>query len=53
MPTDLPPAIRSPREGTLSTSPLPDLPTGGTDLRAMLEAVEEANDRRGAQKDWW
>jgi transcriptional regulator with PAS, ATPase and Fis domain len=41
MPADLPPAIRTPREVTPSASPLPELPTNGTDLRAMLEAVEE------------
>jgi DNA-binding NtrC family response regulator len=56
MPTDLPPAIRTPRDVTPSASPLPELPTNGTDLRAMLEAVEErmigeALERTGGNKN--
>ena len=41
---------------TPSASPLPELPTNGTDLRAMLEAVEErmigeALERTGGNKN--
>ncbi len=56
MPMDLPPAVRTPRDVTPSTAPMPELPTNGTDLRAMLEAVEErmigeALERTGGNKN--
>jgi DNA-binding NtrC family response regulator len=56
MPADLPPAIRTPREAPPSSAPMPELPTNGTDLRAMLEAVEErmigeALERTGGNKN--
>jgi DNA-binding NtrC family response regulator len=56
---DLPPNVRNPRE--IQTNPnysaaIPDLPDEGTDLRAMLEAVEErmiaeALERTGGNKN--
>jgi DNA-binding NtrC family response regulator len=55
--TDLPPAIRTPRALTPSKgNPMPGLPQDGTDLRAMLEAVEdrmigEALERTGGNKN--
>jgi DNA-binding NtrC family response regulator len=53
---DLPPSVRIPRETTPMGSPLPELPENGTDLRAMLEAVEdrmigEALERTGGNKN--
>jgi DNA-binding NtrC family response regulator len=54
---DLPPAIRTPRAVTPSKgNPIPGLPEDGTDLRAMLEAVEdrmigEALERTGGNKN--
>jgi DNA-binding NtrC family response regulator len=53
---DLPTSIRTPREITHTGSPLPELPKDGTDLRAMLEAVEdrmigEALERTGGNKN--
>jgi DNA-binding NtrC family response regulator len=54
---DLPPGVRTPRPGTSkSKTPLPELPEDGTDLRAMLEAVEdrmigEALERTGGNKN--
>ncbi len=53
---DLPPAIRSPRAITPLSTPIPELPKDGTDLRAMLEAVEErmigeALERTGGNKN--
>jgi len=56
MPVDLPPAIRTPREVTPPASPQLELPSNGTDLRAMLEAVEErmigeALERTGGNKN--
>jgi DNA-binding NtrC family response regulator len=53
---DLPPTVRSPRETTPLGSPIPELPKDGTDLRAMLEAVEdrmigEALERTGGNKN--
>jgi len=53
---DLPPAIRNPREPERHQAPMPELPTNGTDLRAMLEAVEErmigeALERTGGNKN--
>src|SRR4029077_1530614 len=56
MPADLPTAIRTPRDITPLTAPMPELPTNGTDLRAMLEAVEErmigeALERTGGNKN--
>ena len=52
---DLPPQIRAPRSVTGKT-PIPGLPEDGTDLRAMLEAVEErmigeALERTGGNKN--
>jgi DNA-binding NtrC family response regulator len=55
--TDLPPTIRTPRALTPSKgNPMPGLPQDGTDLRAMLEAVEdrmigEALERTGGNKN--
>jgi DNA-binding NtrC family response regulator len=56
MVADLPPAIRNPREPERQHAPMPELPTNGTDLRAMLEAVEErmigeALERTGGNKN--
>jgi DNA-binding NtrC family response regulator len=53
---DLPVTIRTPRETTPLGTPLPELPKDGTDLRAMLEAVEdrmigEALERTGGNKN--
>ena len=53
---ELPVAIRSPRRMTPKETPLYDLPEDGTDLRAMLEAVEarmigEALERTGGNKN--
>jgi DNA-binding NtrC family response regulator len=54
---DLPPAIRTPRATTPATgTEIPELPKDGTDLRAMLEAVEdrmigEALERTGGNKN--
>jgi DNA-binding NtrC family response regulator len=53
---DLPASIRIPRETTPAGAPLPGLPENGTDLRAMLEAVEdrmigEALERTGGNKN--
>jgi transcriptional regulator with PAS, ATPase and Fis domain len=55
--TDLPSAVRTPRALTPSKgNPIPGLPEDGTDLRAMLEAVEdrmifEALERTGGNKN--
>jgi DNA-binding NtrC family response regulator len=56
MVADLPPAIRAPRDITPAPGPIPELPSNGTDLRAMLEAVEdrmigEALERTGGNKN--
>ena len=53
---DLPVAIRSPRNPTPKETPMVGLPEDGTDLRAMLEAVEErmigeALERTGGNKN--
>jgi DNA-binding NtrC family response regulator len=53
---DLPQALRIPREAAPPRTPLPELPKDGTDLRAMLEAVEdrmigEALERTGGNKN--
>jgi DNA-binding NtrC family response regulator len=54
---DLPATFRGPRTTTLKdTTPIPGLPEDGTDLRAMLEAVEdrmigEALERTGGNKN--
>lgn len=53
---DLPTPLRAPRSVTPPTTPLPQLPEDGTDLRAMLEAVEdrligEALERTGGNKN--
>jgi DNA-binding NtrC family response regulator len=53
---DLPPQIRTPRSLTPKPTPIPGLPEDGTDLRAMLEAVEErmigeALERTGGNKN--
>jgi DNA-binding NtrC family response regulator len=54
---DLPPAVRAPRATTpVNGTEIPELPTNGTDLRAMLEAVEdrmigEALERTGGNKN--
>jgi DNA-binding NtrC family response regulator len=54
---DIPGAIRAPRPTAAKEStPLPALPEDGTDLRAMLEAVEdrmigEALERTGGNKN--
>jgi DNA-binding NtrC family response regulator len=53
---DLPATIRSPRDVTPLSTPMPELPKDGTDLRAMLEAVEErmigeALERTGGNKN--
>jgi transcriptional regulator with PAS, ATPase and Fis domain len=54
--TDLPKEILSPRSVTPKNTPIPRLPEDGTDLRAMLEAVEErmigeALERTGGNKN--
>ena len=55
--TDLPQAVRTPRALTPAKgNPIPGLPQDGTDLRAMLEAVEdrmiyEALERTGGNKN--
>jgi DNA-binding NtrC family response regulator len=54
--SDLPGSIRTPRDTTPMGTPLPELPKDGTDLRAMLEAVEdrmigEALERTGGNKN--
>jgi DNA-binding NtrC family response regulator len=56
MPADLPPAIRTPRETSSPSLSMPGLPSAGTDLRAMLDAVEdrmigEALERTGGNKN--
>ncbi|HVZ75534.1 MAG TPA: sigma-54 dependent transcriptional regulator [Polyangia bacterium] len=53
---DLPPHIRVPKEITPMSRAIPELPQDGTDLRAMLEAVEdrmigEALERTGGNKN--
>jgi DNA-binding NtrC family response regulator len=54
---DLPPAVRAPRTPTPAQgTEIPELPETGTDLRAMLEAVEdrmigEALERTGGNKN--
>ena len=53
---DLPPAIRTPRATPPTGTEIPELPKDGTDLRAMLEAVEdrmigEALERTGGNKN--
>jgi DNA-binding NtrC family response regulator len=53
---DLPPGIRSPRTPTPKETPVVGLPEDGTDLRAMLEAVEarmieEALERTNGNKN--
>jgi DNA-binding NtrC family response regulator len=54
---DIPSAVRAPRAPTTKEStPIPTLPEDGTDLRAMLEAVEdrmigEALERTGGNKN--
>jgi DNA-binding NtrC family response regulator len=53
---DLPGAVKSKRSITPKETPLPALPEDGTDLRAMLEAVEdrmigEALERTGGNKN--
>jgi transcriptional regulator with PAS, ATPase and Fis domain len=53
---DLPVTLRSSRETTSGVSVVPDLPDEGTDLRAMLEQVEErmiaeALERTGGNKN--
>jgi DNA-binding NtrC family response regulator len=54
--TDLPPNIRQTPTRVTPLTPMPDLPTDGTDLRAMLESVEErmiaeALERTGGNKN--
>ena len=54
---DVPPQVRTPRPASSKgKTPMPDLPEDGTDLRAMLEAVEdrmigEALERTGGNKN--
>jgi DNA-binding NtrC family response regulator len=53
---DLPPALRNARDTSPAGSVIPDLPNEGTDLRAMLEQVEErmiaeALERTGGNKN--
>ena len=53
---DLPPQVRSPRNPTPKETPVVGLPEDGTDLRAMLEAVEarmieEALERTNGNKN--
>jgi DNA-binding NtrC family response regulator len=54
---DVPPQVRTPRSTpTKAMTPIPELPEDGTDLRAMLEAVEdrmigEALERTGGNKN--
>jgi DNA-binding NtrC family response regulator len=54
---DVPPQVRTPRSTpTRAMTPIPELPEDGTDLRAMLEAVEErmifeALERTGGNKN--
>jgi DNA-binding NtrC family response regulator len=53
---DLPPTLRQARETTSGVTVVPDLPDEGTDLRAMLEQVEErmiaeALERTGGNKN--
>jgi DNA-binding NtrC family response regulator len=53
---DVPPQIRTPRATPASGTEIPELPKDGTDLRAMLEAVEdrmigEALERTGGNKN--
>jgi DNA-binding NtrC family response regulator len=53
---DLPPALRAARDTNPSGAVVPDLPDEGTDLRAMLEQVEErmiaeALERTGGNKN--
>jgi DNA-binding NtrC family response regulator len=54
--SDLPPQIRTPRATPATGTEIPELPKDGTDLRAMLEAVEdrmigEALERTGGNKN--
>jgi DNA-binding NtrC family response regulator len=55
--SDLPPNLRQPTHGRVTpVTPIPDLPTDGTDLRAILESVEdrmiaEALERTGGNKN--
>jgi DNA-binding NtrC family response regulator len=55
--TDLPPNVRQAPPGRVTPlTPIPDLPTNGTDLRAILESVEdrmisEALERTGGNKN--
>jgi DNA-binding NtrC family response regulator len=55
--TDLPPNVRQNSHGRVSSlTPIPDLPSNGTDLRAILESVEdrmiaEALERTGGNKN--
>jgi DNA-binding NtrC family response regulator len=53
---DLPPQVRTPRTTPATGTEIPELPKDGTDLRAMLEAVEdrmigEALERTGGNKN--
>jgi len=53
---DLPASVHAPRSVTPQNTPIPPLPEDGTDLRAMLEAVEdrligEALERTGGNKN--
>jgi DNA-binding NtrC family response regulator len=53
---DLPAQIRTPRATPATGTEIPELPKDGTDLRAMLEAVEdrmigEALERTGGNKN--
>jgi len=55
--TDLPPNVRQVMHNRVaSVTPMPDLPSDGTDLRAILESVEdrmisEALERTGGNKN--
>jgi DNA-binding NtrC family response regulator len=54
--SDVPPQIRTPRATPATGTEIPELPKDGTDLRAMLEAVEdrmigEALERTGGNKN--
>ncbi len=55
--SDVPAQVRTPRPASSKgKTPMPDLPQDGTDLRAMLEAVEdrmigEALERTGGNKN--
>ncbi len=41
MPTDLPASVRTPRSTPATGAPIPELPENGTDLKTILDAVEE------------